>query len=208
MTDSKKDRAVEALMAKAMLHQIEREYSDDELDAMGGESKMAFYRRKKPVEAVQWFKMGDHPMVARKLDVKWLSYDDDDVCCFCGMPFSEHGLLKPEAWRMVCPGDWIVTDDEGVFKKRDVEFRNYYEEVIEVKGAANEDEFVRQRMKVVNQLCDLILSNVNKKCQQLTGDDTPMMAAMEIERSIRGDFACHSTEWLRGRCISLSANRD
>ena len=64
--------------------------------------------RKKPVvvEAVQWFKIGDHPAVA--------VYDKGDVsgpCSECGRDNKVgHGWIKTkEGGHIVCPADWIIT---------------------------------------------------------------------------------------------------
>lgn len=52
---------------------------------------------KKPVavEAVQWFKPGDHPAVT--------TFEDDS----CGY------IDTPEGWLRVTPGDWIITGSAG-----------------------------------------------------------------------------------------------
>lgn len=57
--------------------------------------------RKKPVvvEAVQWWRMGDHPAVENDYDGKMCP-----IChCF------GHGKIETlEGTRRVCPGDWII----------------------------------------------------------------------------------------------------
>jgi hypothetical protein len=65
---------------------------------------------KKPIiiEAVQWFKMGDHPVVtqfrARNLH----------ACKSCGKEMYEHGKCPMlEGSHLVCPGDWIITGIKG-----------------------------------------------------------------------------------------------
>lgn len=66
--------------------------------------------RRKPlvVEAVQWFKHGDHPAVERRPD--WLPG------MACGwLPVGDSGYV-------VKPGDWILTNAEGRHFSCDAEF--------------------------------------------------------------------------------------
>lgn len=67
--------------------------------------------RKKPVvvEAVQWFKVGDHPKVKIEL---WGPPPPD--CSICGKSRGVHGLIETlEGFHIVCPGDWIITGIKG-----------------------------------------------------------------------------------------------
>ena len=89
--------------------------------------------RKKPIviEAVQWFKNGDHPEDAcyyvddkspdrflseghvvryfRRLDVPGATR-----CKHCGQPMHVHGWIDTkEGGHIVCPGDWIITGVQG-----------------------------------------------------------------------------------------------
>jgi hypothetical protein len=59
--------------------------------------------RKKPVviEAVQWFKVGDHPAVIMKSNPR--NYADE------GIPWVE----TLEGGHVVTPGDWIITGVKG-----------------------------------------------------------------------------------------------
>lgn len=59
--------------------------------------------RKKPVviEAVQWFKHGDHPAVRYKSDPN--RYSDE------GVPWVD----TSEGGHVVTPGDWIITGVKG-----------------------------------------------------------------------------------------------
>ncbi len=97
---------------------------------------MAKYRKKSViVEAVQWFKNGDHPLdysfgpngispeerKARGEEgdvVHYYRFSDDDtdshrVCPFCRHTMHEHGYVYTQKGGVVCPGDWIVTDVNG-----------------------------------------------------------------------------------------------
>lgn len=58
--------------------------------------------RKKPVviDAVQWFKFGDHPEVVKK-----------DACA--GPPDDWFGIRTLEGFMHVTPGDWIITGVKG-----------------------------------------------------------------------------------------------
>jgi len=72
---------------------------------------MSLYRkfRKKPVviEAVQWFKHGDHP------DVKKVELAEFN-CSNCGKKSDDHGTIKTlEGVMYVCPGDWIILGIAG-----------------------------------------------------------------------------------------------
>ena len=64
---------------------------------------MARYR-KRPViiEAVQWFKMGDHPAVLARPASAWSNPIDD-----CGW------IATLEGGHVVSPGDWIITGVKG-----------------------------------------------------------------------------------------------
>ena len=68
--------------------------------------------RKKPVEveAVQWFKVGDHAEVEMAMSPA-LSCR----CGFCNRLTMDHGAVRCSAneRNKICPGDWIVTNGEG-----------------------------------------------------------------------------------------------
>lgn len=89
--------------------------------------------RKKPIviNAVQWFKNGDHPD-----DACWTVYpgtaaaflsegqvvryyrhpktDPQRPCEHCGVQMHEHGWIDTlEGGHNVCPGDWIITGVKG-----------------------------------------------------------------------------------------------
>ncbi len=71
--------------------------------------------RKKPVviDAVQWFKVGDHPsVVGRKCPEHF-----NNKCKKCGNHINEHGDIKTLEGKggaqEVCPGDWIITGVQG-----------------------------------------------------------------------------------------------
>lgn len=68
--------------------------------------------RKKPViiEAVQWFKMGDHPAVT-SMNAPFAKHP---WCGVCGKNRREHGVCPTlEGQHLVCPGDWIITGVKG-----------------------------------------------------------------------------------------------
>ena len=82
--------------------------------------------RKKPVviEAVQWFKNGDHPFdydadppSGEGKVVRYFRRPDLDgltPCRHCSVPVQEHGWIDTlEAGHRVCPGDWIITGVKG-----------------------------------------------------------------------------------------------
>jgi len=69
--------------------------------------------RKKPVtiEATQWFKNGDHPVV------RCYRRPDDGgnrSCEKCGNAMHKHGWIDTlEGGHVVCLGDWIITGIKG-----------------------------------------------------------------------------------------------
>ena len=66
------------------------------------------YRRKGTVEAVQWHKHGDHPMVVKPF---WLDGAGDELCSKCGRPRKEHGAIYTyNIEHRLCPTDWIVME--------------------------------------------------------------------------------------------------
>ncbi|WP_434106669.1 hypothetical protein [Paraburkholderia caffeinilytica] len=71
---------------------------------------MKFRKRNCTVDAIQWFKPGDHAAVEMH-DGLW-------------------GVLTLEGWRTVEPGDWIVTSHgENPFPMKNQLFVNIYEPV-------------------------------------------------------------------------------
>jgi hypothetical protein len=102
---------------------------------------MAKFRKKPVViEATQWFKNGDHPLdyskdhdglvkgemsVITKEERKEKNWEGDIVryyrtpaidgqtsCKHCGVIMHEHGWIDTiQGGHVVCPGDWIITDD-------------------------------------------------------------------------------------------------
>ena len=85
--------------------------------------------RKTPVvvEAVQWWKNGDHPQVSECPT----SYTNTGVCHLCDRAFGSHGQLLV-ADCVICPGDWIVTDATGApHQCRSYLFTAIYEEIFD-----------------------------------------------------------------------------
>ena len=98
---------------------------------------MAKYRKKPVViDAVQWFKNGDHPKdhsvtIMNPLNYEYclsegevvgrfhdpdLKYVGVDNCPGCKKPYLEHGSVETlEGLMIVCPGDWIITGVKGEF---------------------------------------------------------------------------------------------
>ena len=90
--------------------------------------------RKKPVviEAVQWFKNGDHPEddIEQIFGGEGIGYFNSEgklvryfrrpdvngssICSECGKIFDVHGWIDTlEDGHRVCPGDWIITGIRG-----------------------------------------------------------------------------------------------
>jgi hypothetical protein len=83
--------------------------------------------RKKPViiDALQWFKNGDHPKV---IEFKDESKDEFDICKHCNKELKLHGWIPTlEGGHIVCPSDWIITGvvGENYPCKADIFLRTY-----------------------------------------------------------------------------------
>ncbi len=85
--------------------------------------------RKKPIiiEAVQWFKVGDH------LRVFAYSHIQTRPCTICLHALNAHGEIRTlEGLHIVCPGDWIITGIKGEhYPCKDDIFEASYEKVEE-----------------------------------------------------------------------------
>jgi hypothetical protein len=101
---------------------------------------MAKYRKKPVViEAVQWFKNGDHPEDGSKnTEGKVIRYyrtpslDGESSCKHCGRKMRDHGWIDTlEGGHIVCPGDYIIKGVQGEFYpcKPDI-FEQTYEAVL------------------------------------------------------------------------------
>lgn len=81
--------------------------------------------RKKPVtiQAVQWFKNGDHPVVQP------IAGAGDRICEMCGHPSNAHAWCPTlEGIHIVCVGDWIITGVKGEhYPVKDDIFRATYD---------------------------------------------------------------------------------
>lgn len=121
--------------------------------------------RKRPIliEAVQWYRRGDHHAVVCWDEVP----DGTPVPCAvpgghdCNSPSSAHGGIQTlEGWLIVCPGDWIITavkgerypckpdifaetyePDVGLGEERaaDAKFREAVQELVGLIGAYEDD---------------------------------------------------------------------
>ena len=94
--------------------------------------------KKKPVvvDAVQWFKNGDHPEDGpSEQEGKVVRYyrnpigDGNEFCRHCNNPIHIHGWVDTlEGGHIVCPGDWIIKGVKGEFYPiKDSIFRETYE---------------------------------------------------------------------------------
>lgn len=103
--------------------------------------------RKKPVviEAIQWFRNGDHPedgvaaargqlRPAEGRLIRYFRHPDipsAQICSECGIRFHDHGWIDTlEGGHRVCPGDWIITGIKGErYPCKDKIFRATYDPV-------------------------------------------------------------------------------
>ncbi len=70
---------------------------------------------KKPVvvEAVQWFKDKDHPIVEMAY---FQPRRGQQKCQHCGNIMNDHGWIDTlEGGHIVCPGDWIIRGVKGEY---------------------------------------------------------------------------------------------
>ena len=74
----------------------------------------------KAVRADRWFKNGDHPedgggetegKVVRFYRNPFFS--GETVCHFCEETLHDHGFIDGPSGHVVCPGDWVITTDDG-----------------------------------------------------------------------------------------------
>jgi hypothetical protein len=105
---------------------------------------MTLYRKKPTiVAAFQWFKNGDHPLdmvapgsdkegefIKRHVMQPWAR---DDICGDCHRPYKEHGCrYTPKKTYIICPGDYIVTDENGEHTPyKPATFKQVYEAITE-----------------------------------------------------------------------------
>lgn len=83
--------------------------------------------RKKPIEAEQWFELGDvDAKITKNITTGWVR----DDCEYCGNSLKvEHGWIKTlEGGHIICPGDWIITSVRGErYPIKDEIFKETYE---------------------------------------------------------------------------------
>lgn len=87
-----------------------------------------FFKKPRIIEATQWFKNGDHPkdrfspegVIQNGLEGLVVRYfrtpdvDGSEVCSNCNKPMHIHGYLEHIiGGYTVCPGDWIITNENG-----------------------------------------------------------------------------------------------
>ncbi len=89
---------------------------------------MKYQRKTVVVDAVQWFKNGDHPddncfapndpkqgvTSAEGRVVGFYRGLGGGACPDCGRMMHDHGTLSEIIDKSVCPGDWIVTNETGL----------------------------------------------------------------------------------------------
>jgi hypothetical protein len=94
---------------------------------------MKFRKKSVVIEAVQWFKNGDHPKDGKEVFIagefkgqlfegkivryyRTPSMDGQTPCKHCGVIMHYHGWIDTlEGGHIVCPKDWIITGVKGEF---------------------------------------------------------------------------------------------
>lgn len=89
---------------------------------------------KKPMilEAIQWFKHGDHPKVYKYVDGLAGTRQElyaNLLCSYCRMKDDIHGWIEcPRHGCTVCPSDWIIKDENGEYSVcKDKDFKELYD---------------------------------------------------------------------------------
>ncbi len=86
-----------------------------------------YRRRGGTIEAIQWFKLGDHERV-QGMTGDW--EPTPGKCDFCMRAYIDHGFIETlTGGQLVCPGDWVLTDDRGDHPCRAAIFEELYEKV-------------------------------------------------------------------------------
>lgn len=130
-----------------------------------------FKKRPVVIEAVQWFKNGDHPEDQVKVSetaghklategklVRYFRHPDvpgHALCDECGHIFHVHGWIDTkEDGHRVCPGDWIITGIKGEKYpcKPDI-FAGSYDPVPEVLTRGGSHECYCPIATFVNGVC-------------------------------------------------------
>jgi hypothetical protein len=89
------------------------------------------YRKKLALtEATQWLKHGDHPQTQPLPPPdRFQEISESPYCSICGNLMVRHGLLDgANGEEIVCPGDYIVNDRQGLpYRLNRDEFESQYE---------------------------------------------------------------------------------
>lgn len=120
---------------------------------------MKFRQRPVEIQATRWFRNGDHPeddtgrmrpeidvcegAVVRYYRRPETRFGDEVLCPACGIRYHEHGFIDvPGGGYRVCPGDWIVTENDGERRpcKPDLFEKTYHSAEVEGLGPAPTDE--------------------------------------------------------------------
>ena len=92
------------------------------------------YRKKLPlIEATQWLQHGDHSQVQPLPPPDpYQEIPENPYCPHCGNLMVRHGCLDgADGEQVVCPGDYIVTNREGLpYRLSRGEFESQYERYV------------------------------------------------------------------------------
>ena len=98
---------------------------------------MAKFTLRNPVEAVRWWKQGDHPEVH-----EWntgIFGVPTRTCLYCHQAYSVHGEVHSYT---VCPGDWVIDDTEAgvILVMRHSLFEKRYQPLIAPCNKESDDD--------------------------------------------------------------------
>lgn len=142
--------------------------------------------RKKPVvvDAVQWWKHGDHPAVSPTGNER----TRDCGRCLSSLP---HGLINTlEGLLLVCPGDWIVT---GVKGERYPCKPDIFEETYEPEAASDASRSFR-----IEDLYEFKELAAERECTCSTSPHPPCGGCEPTEREVE-DMRAEAVLLLRDR---------
>lgn len=75
-----------------------------------------YMRKPEYVSAYQWFEVSEYRQGYKREVEEYRRHPNCDgitICKSCGKALQEHGYMDPPVDCIVCPGDWIVTKDNG-----------------------------------------------------------------------------------------------
>jgi len=152
---------------------------------------MKYRERQVEVDAIQWFKNGDHPgdgpadlegRVVRYFRHPYVS--GTDVHSECERTWHDHGWIDvgaPTNGKTVCPGDWIISGAGGDYALKSELFEAMYEAVEPWNLVTAERDDIKAITKKWLQVCVPCDAGVSGTCTHPAEDYRPVIAALVEE---------------------------